>query len=157
MALSCQIDQLLLMGESLKAMIAVFVVGWNANLGNCLITLVELWGIYQGLLIAKNKGIKNIWLEISSSHFYYFISHGVLDTHVYVSLVDAAGNMITKGDWNVEVSPLYREANVCADKLAKYGYTLHLGVVVFDRLPPFLSQEFLSNSSRTCRPRIVHL
>ena len=34
---------------------------------------------------------------------------------------------------------VYREANACADRLAKYGYSIPVGLIMFDKLPPCTS------------------
>ena len=115
------------------------MVAWSTNLGNYSITLAELWDVYWGLSIIRNRGFRNVWLELDPSYVYHFISHGVVDTHAAAPLVAAIRNMILEGDWNEEVSLVYREANVCANKLAKHGHFLLVGMVVFDVLPQVIS------------------
>ena len=75
---------------------------------------MELWGVYLGLVIVRNRGFRNIWLELDSSCVFHL-------GHVYAPLLDALRKLITIEDWCVEVSLVYREANVCVDKLAKMG------------------------------------
>ena len=82
---------------------------------------------------------------------YHFITLGVLDTHGRASLVDAIQKLISLIAWNVKVSLVFREANVCADKLAKHGHDLHMGTV-YDSLPPFVSQEAHADSLGRRRP-----
>ena len=65
--------------------------------------------------------------------------------------------MISDEDWCVEVSLVYREANVCADRLAKHGHSLELGVSIFDKIPSFICQEVFVGSSVVVRPRMIHL
>ena len=72
-------------------------------------------------------------------------------------LVDAVRNKITVGDWNIEVNLVHRKANVYANILAKHGHNLQIGVVVYDRLPPFSSQGVNGDSYGTYKPRIVYL
>jgi ribonuclease HI len=43
-----------------------FVIGFSRNLGNCSITIVEHWAIYQGLQLAKSRGYPRIWTESDS-------------------------------------------------------------------------------------------
>ena len=72
-------------------------------------------------------GFRNVWLELDSSCVYHFISCGVVGTHAIALLVGVVRHMISKGDWNVEVSLVYQEANVHANKLAKHGHSLLVG------------------------------
>ena len=64
---------------------------------------------------------------------------------------------MTESDLIVEASHAYHEANAYADKLAKFGHSIQLGTMVFDRLTPFISLEFFVDSSGTCRPWIYSL
>lgn len=38
--------------------------GFAVNIGSCSAQLAELWGIYYGLLIAWEKGIRRLELEV---------------------------------------------------------------------------------------------
>ena len=87
----------------------------------------------------KDVGFRNVWLELDSSCVYHFISHGVVNTHAVAPLVGAIRILILEGDWNVEVSLVYCEANFCADKLVKHGHSLPVDVVVFEDLSQFIS------------------
>ena len=73
--------------------------------------------------------------------------HGVPDSHGYSILVSTVRKLIGYGDWHVELSQVYREANCYADKLGKQGQRLLVGVAFFDRLPTFASLQFLADMS----------
>ena len=88
-------------------------------------------GVYQLLRIGV---LENVWLELDSICVYHFISHGVVDTHATALLVDVVRIMISEGDWNVEVSLVFLEANFCANKLAKHDHPLCISVVIFGAL-----------------------
>ena len=48
-----------------------------------------------------------------------------------------------KFDGNVVIRHVYREANACANRLAKYEHSLPLGVVFFERVPPCISLDYV--------------
>lgn len=51
-------------------------------------------------------------------------------------------------DWIVKVFHIYREANQCADILAKKGHSIATGVTLFESAPAFLSHVFFGDISR---------
>ena len=40
--------------------------------------------------------------------------------------------LISVGNYNVEINLVYREANECAGRLAKHGHDHHVGIVVYE-------------------------
>ena len=77
-------------------------------------------------------------------------------THVHAVIINSIRNLLTK-DWTVEVNHVYREANNCADRLAKLGHKCPIGLSFFDQLPACISLDFLADQMGQCTPRIVHL
>ena len=43
-----------------------WIKGFGINIGVCSITKVDLWGMYQGLILAWNKGIRLLIVEVDS-------------------------------------------------------------------------------------------
>ena len=127
------------------------------NLGAYSITLAEIWGAYWGLCIGMLTGFRNVVLELDSICVYHFISQGVKRSHMHASIVNAVRSFLEECDGNIENSHLYREANSCADGMAKQAHNLPLGVSFFDRLPLCISLDFLANSVRHVRPRTVNV
>ena len=89
-------------------------------------------------------GTKQVILEVDSSCIFHYISYGVPSTHVYAPLVDTIRNMMIDEDWNVQVCQVYREANYCADRLAKQCYKLPIGVTFFDKFTDLFIFRFPS-------------
>ena len=82
-----------------------------------MVTWIELWGVYWGLSIAKNRGFRNVWLKLDSSCVYHFISHGVVNTHAVALLVDAVRILISESDWNVEANLVYPKAKFLCSQI----------------------------------------
>ena len=62
------------------------------------------------------------------------ITSGVPDSHACRSLVQAIRSLYDSVWW-VEFCLIYREANMCADSLAKASCGLSRGITFFDKLP----------------------
>ena len=48
---------------------------------------------------------------------------------------------------------MFREANTCADALAKHGHNCSVGLHLFHSFLAFLSLELIAELSGHCRPR----
>ena len=107
------------------------------------------------MLRTCNLGI--FWVEVDSRCVFDFISLGVLGSHAHAPLIKALRRLMFEGNWNIEISHVYREANTCANKLAKHGHTLQLGTVVFNNVSAFISLGFFADSLGSCKCWIVNL
>ena len=96
-------------------------------------------------------------LELDSSYVCHMIVQSVVDSHVRTPLVNAVRILMEQFNGNVVVRHIYREANACADGLAKHGHSLPLGVVFFERVPSCIFLEFLVELSRLARLRIMNM
>ena len=101
--------------------------------------------MFWGLLLRRNLGYTNIVLETDSSCALNLIKLGVLVTHSYSSLIVAVRNLLSE-DLNVDFIHIFREANRCANSLAKFGHRLSKGISFFDKLPSYISLDFLADS-----------
>ena len=123
------------------------------NLGACSITSAELWGAYWSLYLGWQLGHRKIILELDSKCAVLLISHQVLEAHVCSSLLKAIKELLSR-DWNVEICHIYREANSCADRVAKHGHSCGVGFNYFSVLPDFMSLEFCADHMGHHCPRI---
>ena len=130
-----------------RSHLARFIATWSVNLGYCSITLVEIWGAYWDIYIGIMLDFRNIVLELDSICVYQYISQGVKETHMYAPIINAARKLMEDANNNIVIRHVYREANACADGLAKHGY-----IIFFDSLPPCISLNFLANSIGHVRP-----
>ncbi|CAA7012925.1 unnamed protein product [Microthlaspi erraticum] len=100
--------------------------GFALNIGSCTAPLAELWGVYYGLYIAWERGVRRLEVEIDSELVVGFLQTGIGDAHPLSFLVRLCHGFITR-DWIVRISHVYREANRLADGLANYAFTVPLG------------------------------
>ena len=111
--------------------------------------------LHQILQTCHNMGFRNVLVETNSSFAFSMVTLGMPESHICKSLLQAIRNLYDS-DWQVEFSLIYREANMCADSLAKVGHRLTREVTFFDRLPACCQLAFLVDSVGHGCPRIVN-
>ena len=67
--------------------------------------------------------------------------------HLHASLINAIKGFLGE-ERNMEVRLVYREVNKCANKLARVGHKLHMGLTFNDNLPACISIEYLADLSK---------
>ena len=105
--------------------------GFAVNIGICSALLAELWGVYYGLCIAWDRGIRQLEVEVDSESVVGFLQTGIHDAHPLSFLVRLCYGFVSR-DWLVKFSHVYREANRLADGLANYAFSLPFGLHYFD-------------------------
>lgn len=96
-----------------------WILGYYGKL-NCESSLeVEIWGIYRGLTIILEKSLTNIKIESDSIIAVESINGGNSVNHPQRAMInDAHAIMVRTG---TTLNHTYREANQCADHLARIG------------------------------------
>ena len=107
-----------------------------------LLSCGELIGVFGW---AGSWGIGELfWSWTQSVHVVLLIKNQALETHGCSSLLRSITELLTR-EWNVEICHIYREANSCADRVAKHGHSCALGFNYFSVLPVFLYLDFSAN------------
>ncbi|KAH9754932.1 putative ribonuclease H protein [Citrus sinensis] len=63
--------------------------GFGMMIGSCSITVAELWGLYQGLHLAWNSGIRKLKVEIDSRCVLQLVTKPTLEINHYAPLIQA--------------------------------------------------------------------
>ena len=98
-----------------------WVAGFMCKLGNMSSTVVELWALKDGVIVAKQLGIDNICIEMDAV---YLASNPSVVNLMLEPLLTDYRNLI-KTSPNHMVTHVFREANGCADCLARMGAELN--------------------------------
>jgi ribonuclease HI len=100
-----------------------WIRGFAKNVGRCNAFVAELWGVYEGLKCARSLGFNKVEVNIDATAVVHVLktrqSHSLIGRtilHQIWKLLD--------GDWEVDISHSFREANRCADALATTGCSL---------------------------------
>ncbi|CAA7016120.1 unnamed protein product [Microthlaspi erraticum] len=128
--------------------------GFALNIGRCTATLAELWGVYYGLVIAWEKRIMKLEVEVDSELVVGFLKTGIGPSHPLSFLVRLCHGSL-KRDWEVRISHVYRETNRLADGLANYAFTLALGFHPFHVPPADLDSILQDDILGSSYPRSV--
>ena len=131
-----------------------FLASFSANLGVCTITVAELWGMFFGLKIAHLMGKDKVVLEADSLCSVQICLQNPFGFHSCNPLITAIWNLYA-AIGEVQIVHQFREANACADTLAKLGHTLLPGFHFFDSLPSCISLSFFADLSGATHPRVV--
>lgn len=110
------------------------MTGFSINIGVCSVTKAELWGIYQGLLLAWEVGIRNILIEADSECAIQMVAKGCNTVNACYPLIRSTKGLMDR-NWRVALHHVYRESNNAADFVASHALKLPLGVHIF-AFPP---------------------
>ena len=113
--------------------------------GSCSVTVAELWGLYQGLQLAWNFGIRRLKVETDSLCITQLLAKPLVMPNEYAPLIQAIKDYLNL-DWQVSLSHIYREANFAADYMANLDFSIPLGLIVYPT-PPLGVRSFLFHDS----------
>jgi ribonuclease HI len=131
-----------------------WIGGFSKNLGRCNAYLAELWGVYEGLCLARNLGATKLKVLVDSSVVNNTLNGPNKGSVVGWRLIQEIRRLLAL-DWEVKVCHSYREANGCADALANMGCEHGLGIRVYDLCPPRLSSLLLADVMGIATSRII--
>ena len=130
--------------------------GFVFNIGRCSAPLAELWGVYYGLVIAWEKGISRLEVEVDSKMVVEFLTMGIGETHPLSFLVRLCHGFLTR-DWLVRILHVYREANHLADGLTHLAFSFPFGFHRLDTAPLDVFSLLREDVDGPLRPRQVRL
>ncbi|OMO53937.1 reverse transcriptase [Corchorus capsularis] len=98
-----------------------WVKGFMLNIGTTDSLSAELWGIRQGLLMAKSMNIASLVIEMDAAVVVQFLKDQLDSSHPCYTLVRDCYEII-QGGWITKIRHIYREGNRCADLLATLAH-----------------------------------
>lgn len=126
------------------------------NIRLCSIILTELWGLYQGLILAWNRGIKSLLVEADSLCMTQLWENQDDTLNALSPLVKSIKALLAQ-NWQVFIHHIDRKANIAADFLATLALSLPLGLRILPISPPGVKVWLRSDSLGTTFPRVVKL
>ena len=94
------------------------IICFGMNIGVGTITGAELRGLYQGLCLAWDNGIRQLQVEVDSLCVTRLVADNEIKPNVHASLIRGIKELLNR-TWQVQVKHVYRESNFAADFLAK--------------------------------------
>ena len=91
------------------------------NIGVCSITMAELWGLCQGLVLPWNKGIRGLQVEVDSICVVKLLQPTNGRYNAASPLVYGILELLSRS-WNVSVCHVFREANSVGFIIQRWAY-----------------------------------
>ena len=131
-----------------------WIASFVRKLGNTSSNLVELWALRDGLNLAKQLNIENICIEMDVEFLIYLLSNLSVDNLILEPLLTHCRNLM-KTFPNYTVAHVYREANRCADKLARMRADLQSDYLILFNLPLVMEDLLASDKAGHVCNRLV--
>nr|XP_025640692.1 uncharacterized protein LOC112735363 [Arachis hypogaea] len=110
----------------------------------------ELWAIIKGFQIAAANEMNDMIIESDSQMTIKLIREGCSRLHPCYSLLQDI-NILVRRIHHVSICHTLREANFCADVMAKKGHQLRIGLHLFDHPIPEIYLPMLFDCAGTYR------
>ena len=128
-----------------------WISGFSARVGLASNNMAELVVVRQGLAMAWNVGVKLLQLELDSRVVLTWLTNKNMSypTNMLPLICDCR-NLLDQ-EWEVHV---YREANGCADALAKRGTRQRNLMTMYSECPTFVNVSYVRDLSGLGEPRL---
>ena len=103
--------------------------------------MAELWALKEGLSLARQLNLTNLNIEIDIVVLVHLLTNLGTINHMLEPLLNDYRNLV-KLFPNCSVTHIYKEANCCADKLAKMGATQDIDLLILYE-PPHVVDDLL--------------
>ncbi|XP_045810455.1 uncharacterized protein LOC123904892 [Trifolium pratense] len=130
--------------------------GFSHHLGRCNAYIAELWGVFDGLTFAYDRGFKKIALHIDSNVVVHTLQSDKDGSVVGWRIIQEIRRLLGM-DWEVKICHSYRESNACVDALANLGCDHEPGMRVYEQCPMSLSSLLLADVMGITTPRVISL
>ena len=134
-----------------------WITGFSTRVGLTTNNMTELVAVRQGMMIAWNKGVKFLQLELDSKVVLHWLTKKNMNypTNMLPLICDRK-NLLDR-EWEVHVHHVYHEANGYADALAKRGTRQQTRTTVYSDCPTFVHVLYVRDGSglgesRLCAP-----
>lgn len=122
-----------------------WIAGYTCNIGIANSFLAELWGLREGLLLAKNRGISKLIAETDSETMVQVLRRDGMST-INSNVLVTDCKLLLDHFQDSKVVHIFREGNQCADYLANIGQSSPFGTTILDHPPEGLT-DFLQRDA----------
>ena len=98
----------------------------DKKLGICNSFTTKIWGLFEGLKLAKSMGFKQIIVELDSKCLVDQMNRIDSDSTLDRVLLQICLKLL-KEKWNVQITHCFKKANRCVNWLTSYSLTQELG------------------------------
>ena len=111
-----------------------WVKGFMRNIGQATSVAVEFWALRDGLMLAAQLGINHLHVELDAQVVVNLVLSKKAINNSCVALLNDCRYLLEQFQ-HVKVAHVFREANRCADNLARAGCSFPGNFVVLDVSP----------------------
>ncbi|KAK2454367.1 heat shock 70 kDa protein [Trifolium repens] len=107
-----------------------WIFGFTKKLGTASAYMAELWGLHEGLLLARSCGVQQLEIQLDSKVVVCSLKEGKIGSASSWSLIKKI-KLLLNHSRQVRITHLYGEANRCADILANIGCVFSTTTTVY--------------------------
>ena len=93
-----------------------------------------MWGLREGLKLCCNLNIRCLEVEMDAKSIVEVLQNSGYVNHVISPILDDCRQLITRFQ-NIRIKHCFRQANQCADGLARMSFSLNADFLLFDSPP----------------------
>lgn len=111
-----------------------WVVGFSRKIGIATSLLAELWAIRDGLMLCIDRNLAMVEVELDANAVVDMLANPLYSNNAISPLIEDCRYLVSQIP-HVRIKHCYREANRCADKLARMGANQNLNLIFYDDPP----------------------
>ncbi|CAL5415798.1 unnamed protein product [Camellia sinensis] len=111
----------------------------------------ELWALYKGLTVILQKGMDNVTIELDTMQVVQLMNEETRDNCPFKNLVEDS-KILFRG-CQCTVQHVWKEGNLCADALAKFGAQQPEDMLVVNKPPAEIRSLLISDMIGLSRER----
>ena len=110
-----------------------WINGFARNCGKVNSVMAELWALRDGLQMAATESIHNLIIELDALAVVHLMKISIVNFSLEPLLTDC--RLLLRKFPNLRIEHMYREANQCADALARIGSNSDVPFILFAHPP----------------------
>ena len=110
------------------------MAGFSRKIGISTSLLAELWAIRDGLMLCVDRNLAMVEVELDAKAVVDMLANPLYSNNVISPLIEDCRFLISQIP-HVRIKHCYREANRCADNLARIGANQILDFILYEDLP----------------------
>ncbi|CAJ2649027.1 unnamed protein product [Trifolium pratense] len=133
----------------------IWLCSFSRFIGEATAFDAELWGIFDGLTIARRQGYQHVELQIHSHNVVSCLTNN-MERNGLCILVRRIRSIMQE-NWRVVIKHVYREANKIADGLASLACVTKVSLSLYEQPPTEVAQVYHDDLIGVSTPRLVVL
>lgn len=142
-------------GGLAKDSLGRFIKGFYSKIGSCNAAWAELWTLRNGINLARELSLERVIFEMDSKVIVDMVRAKTSHIPFLQPLLQEVLNLLHLPDWSTSVEHIFREANHCADLLAKKGHSSSFDGVIMEDSFALLDLYLLNDARGVSSPRVV--